>query len=93
MSPIQETLFDLLLNALLQIGLFAIVAAVFSSESKASIFLLSHSAPLLSGDSGHQHPVAIALNGSGREISAAGSFGRCRCESRFLDLAGLFQAA
>jgi beta-lactamase regulating signal transducer with metallopeptidase domain len=30
MSPIQETLFDLLLNALLQIGLFAIVAAVFS---------------------------------------------------------------
>lgn len=30
MSPIQETLFDLLLNALLQIGLFAFVAAVFS---------------------------------------------------------------
>ena len=30
MSHIQETLFDLLLNALLQIGLFAIVAAVFS---------------------------------------------------------------
>ncbi|HZD49600.1 MAG TPA: M56 family metallopeptidase [Silvibacterium sp.] len=30
MSPIQETLFDLLLNALLQIGFFAIVAAVFS---------------------------------------------------------------
>src|SRR5579863_6121237 len=30
MSPIQETLFDLLFNALLQIGFFAIVAAVFS---------------------------------------------------------------
>jgi beta-lactamase regulating signal transducer with metallopeptidase domain len=30
MSPIHETLFDLLLNALLQIGFFAIVAAVFS---------------------------------------------------------------
>jgi beta-lactamase regulating signal transducer with metallopeptidase domain len=30
MSSIQETLFDLLLNALLQIGFFAIVAAVFS---------------------------------------------------------------
>ncbi|HYL77591.1 MAG TPA: M56 family metallopeptidase [Bryobacteraceae bacterium] len=30
MSPIQESLFDLLLNALLQIGFFAIVAAVFS---------------------------------------------------------------
>ncbi len=30
MSPIQETLFDLLLNALLQIGFFAIMAAVFS---------------------------------------------------------------
>jgi beta-lactamase regulating signal transducer with metallopeptidase domain len=30
MSPIQETLFDLLLNALLQIGFFAIVVAVFS---------------------------------------------------------------
>ena len=30
MSPIQETLFDLLLNALLQIGFFAIVAAAFS---------------------------------------------------------------
>jgi beta-lactamase regulating signal transducer with metallopeptidase domain len=31
MSSIQETLFDLLLNSLLQIGLFATVAAVFSS--------------------------------------------------------------
>jgi beta-lactamase regulating signal transducer with metallopeptidase domain len=30
MSPVQETLFDLLLNSLLQIGLFAILAAVFS---------------------------------------------------------------
>ena len=30
MSSIQETLFDLLLNALLQIGFFAILAAVFS---------------------------------------------------------------
>ena len=30
MSSIQETLFDLLLNALLQIGFFAIVAAAFS---------------------------------------------------------------
>jgi beta-lactamase regulating signal transducer with metallopeptidase domain len=30
MNPIQETLFDLLLNALLQIGFFAIVVAVFS---------------------------------------------------------------
>jgi beta-lactamase regulating signal transducer with metallopeptidase domain len=30
MSRIQETLFDLLLNALLQIGFFAILAAVFS---------------------------------------------------------------
>src|SRR5260221_2570857 len=31
MSPIQETLFDLLLNALLQIGFFAMVAAVFAT--------------------------------------------------------------
>src|SRR5215472_2653941 len=30
MSSIQETLFDLLLNSLLQIGFFAIAAAVFS---------------------------------------------------------------
>jgi len=30
MTPIKETLFDLLLNALLQIGFFAILAAVFS---------------------------------------------------------------
>jgi len=30
MNPIRETLFDLLLNALLQIGFFAVVAAVFS---------------------------------------------------------------
>ena len=30
MSPVQETLFDLLLNALLQIGFFAIATAVFS---------------------------------------------------------------
>ena len=30
MSPLQETLFDLLFNALLQIGFFAVVAAVFS---------------------------------------------------------------
>ena len=30
MSPIQETLFDLLLNAILQIGFFAIVVAIFS---------------------------------------------------------------
>src|SRR5580704_19572044 len=30
MSPIHETLFDLLFNALLQIGFFTLVAAVFS---------------------------------------------------------------
>lgn len=30
MSPIQETLFDLLLNAILQIGFFAIVVVIFS---------------------------------------------------------------
>jgi len=30
MSPIQETLFDLLLNATLQIGCFAVVVAIFS---------------------------------------------------------------
>lgn len=30
MSPLQETLFDLLLNAILQIGFFAIVAAILS---------------------------------------------------------------
>ena len=30
MSPIRETLFDLLLNAILQIGFFAIVVAIFS---------------------------------------------------------------
>ena len=30
MSPIQETLFDLLLNAILQIGFFAVVVAIFS---------------------------------------------------------------
>jgi len=30
MSPIQETLFDLLLNAILQIGFFAVVVVIFS---------------------------------------------------------------
>jgi len=30
MSPIRETLFDLLLNAILQIGFFAVVVAIFS---------------------------------------------------------------
>jgi len=30
MSPIQETLFDLLLNAILQIGFFAVVVVFFS---------------------------------------------------------------
>ena len=38
MSPIQETLFDLLLNALLQISFFAMVAAAFSRlVAKASL--------------------------------------------------------
>jgi len=90
MSPIQETVFDLLLNALLQSGL---LASRCEDESKASIFLLSHGAPLLSGGSGYQHPLAIALNSSRRKISAASSLGRWRGESRFLELAGSFQAA
>jgi beta-lactamase regulating signal transducer with metallopeptidase domain len=57
MNPIRETLFDLLLNAILQIGLFAIVAATLSrfvAKAKAkyqyffylSIFLFCLAAPI-----------------------------------------------
>jgi beta-lactamase regulating signal transducer with metallopeptidase domain len=57
MTPIRETVFDLLLNAILQIGLFAIVAATFSrfvARVKAkyqyffylSIFLFCLAAPI-----------------------------------------------
>jgi hypothetical protein len=58
MNPIRETVFDLLLNAILQIGLFAVVAATFSrfvSKAKAkyqyffylSIFLFCLAAPIV----------------------------------------------
>src|SRR5258705_1545604 len=67
-----------------------LLASRCQGESKASIFLLSRSPFLLFGGSGYQHPLAIALGSSRREISAAGSFGHWRGESRFLDLAGPF---
>jgi len=58
MSPMQETLFDLLLNALLQIGFFAILAAAFSrlvARARAkhqhvfylAVFLLCVAAPVI----------------------------------------------
>jgi beta-lactamase regulating signal transducer with metallopeptidase domain len=58
MSSIQETLFDVLLNAALQIGFFAMVAAVFSrfvAKAKAkhqysfylAVLLLSLAAPII----------------------------------------------
>jgi len=34
MSPIQETLFDLLLNAILQIGFFAVVVVFFLASRR-----------------------------------------------------------
>ena len=57
MNPIRETVFDLLLNAILQVGFFAIVAATFShfvAKAKAkyqyffylSIFLFCLAAPI-----------------------------------------------
>ncbi len=80
MSLIQETLFDLLLNALLQIGFFAIVAAVFSrlvARTRAkhqhtfyfAVLLFSVAAPAINT------LWQIALNRSRREISAADSLG------------------
>ena len=64
MNPIRETVFDLLLNAILQIGFFAIVAAASRAlsrrQSKVSIFLLSRGVSLLSGGSGFQHALASA---------------------------------
>src|SRR5258708_4005506 len=63
-----------------------LLASRREGESNASIFLLSHSAPLLCGGSGYQHLLAIALNRSRGEISAAGSLERWRGESRFLEL-------
>jgi len=67
MSPVQETLFDLLLNALLQIGFFAIVTAVFSGlVAKASakyqyifylaVFLFCLAAPVIN-TTWQSHPI------------------------------------
>src|SRR5215469_5096028 len=67
-----------------------LLACRCEGESKASIFLLSHSAPLLSGSSGYQHPLAFIPNNSCRGISTAGSLGRRKEYSTFLDLAGSF---
>lgn len=70
MSPIRETLFYLLLNAFLQIGLFAMVAAAFSrfiAEIRAkyqyfiylALFLVCLAAPVLNSFS-KSHPIAGA---------------------------------
>jgi beta-lactamase regulating signal transducer with metallopeptidase domain len=67
MSPVQETLFDLLLNALLQIGFFAIATAVFSGlVAKASakyqyifylaVFLFCLAAPVIN-TTWQSHPI------------------------------------
>src|SRR5258708_7311998 len=57
-----------------------LLASRREGESKASILLLSRSAPLLSGGPSDQHLLAFALNRSRREISTAGSSGRWRGE-------------
>jgi beta-lactamase regulating signal transducer with metallopeptidase domain len=70
MIPIQETLFDLLLNALLQIGFFAILAAVFSplvAKARAkhqcffylAVLVLSLAAPVMN-TLWHSPPTVIA---------------------------------
>src|SRR5271155_1011643 len=77
MSPIQETLFDLLLNALLQIGCFAILAAVFSrlvAKARAkhqyffylTVFLFSVAAPVI--NTFWQSPAILAAEKSQRHV-------------------------
>lgn len=71
MSPIRETLFDLLLNAFLQIGLFAIVAASFSrliAKARAryqyfayfAVFLVCIAAPIIN-TFWKSYPTAVAV--------------------------------
>jgi beta-lactamase regulating signal transducer with metallopeptidase domain len=79
MSPIQETLFDLLLNALLQIGLFASLAAVFSllvARARAkhqysfylAVLLFSVAAPVI--NTLWQSPSTVAAEKSQQQVSS-----------------------
>lgn len=79
MSPIRETLFDLLLNAFLQIGLFAIVAASFSrfiAKTKAryqyfvylAVFVICMAIPVIN-TIWKSHPIAVAEH-SAQQIPA-----------------------
>jgi len=77
MSPIQETLFNLLVNALLQIGVFAIVAAVFSrlvAKARAkhqyyfylAVLLLCLAAPVI--NTLWQSPSTVVAEKSQRQV-------------------------
>src|SRR5258708_7863683 len=70
MSLIRETLFDLVLNAFLQIGLFAIVAAIFShlvAKARAkyqnvfylAVFFFCLTAPVIN-TIWQSHPITVA---------------------------------
>ncbi len=80
MSPIQEILFDLLLNALLQIGFFAIVVAVFSrllAKARAkhqyffylTVLLFCLAAPVI--NTLRQSPSTVAAEKSQQRVPSA----------------------
>jgi beta-lactamase regulating signal transducer with metallopeptidase domain len=82
MSMIRETVFDLLLNALLQIGFFAIVAAVFShliAKARAkyqyffylAAFLFCLAAPVIN-TLWQSHPNTVAEKSQQRVLPGAG---------------------
>jgi beta-lactamase regulating signal transducer with metallopeptidase domain len=82
MSPIQETLFDLLLNALLQIGLFAILAAAISrlvANARAkhqysfylAVLLICLAAPVIN-TLWQSHPTVVAEKSQKQVPSGAG---------------------
>ena len=83
MNPIRETLVDLLLNAFLQIGLFAIVAASFSrllAKARAkyqyviylAVFLLCVTAPVVN-TFWKSHPIAAAEHSAPQIPSESGA--------------------
>ena len=82
MSTIRETLFDLLLNTLLQIGFFAIVAALFSRilvkvRAKSQyifylvVFVFCLAAPVIN-TLWQSHPTAVAGGPVQKIVSGAG---------------------
>ena len=77
MSQIQETLFDLLVNALLQIGVFAIVAAVFSRLVAKARAKHQYSFYLIVFCSAWQLPLSIQFGNRAQPLS------KRNCSSRF----------